>query len=119
MQIRDFRALNVSPNAFESAFEIFKVTRTVPKDEKHSLTDQMCRSSRPICANLAGAWRQRRYSQAFASQLSDADAVSAETTVGLDMALKYGCLASETFCKIRPPLRATRYDDERARKMLQ
>ena len=36
---------------------IFEVTKGFPKEEVYSLTDQMRRSSRSVCANLAEAWR--------------------------------------------------------------
>jgi four helix bundle protein len=96
MKIRDFRDLNVYQNAFEASFEVFKLTRTFPIDERYSLSDQIRRSARSVGANIVEAWRKRRYPSAFVSKLSDADAESAETTHWLDTALKCGYMKSET-----------------------
>ena len=95
MKIRDFRDLNVYQNAFEAAFEVFKLTRTFPVDERYSLSDQIRRSARSVGANIVEAWRKRRYPSAFVSKLSDADAESAETTHWLDTALKCGYVKAE------------------------
>ena len=56
------------------------------------MTDQIRRSSRSVCANIAEGWRKRRYPNAFVSKLSDADAESAETQVWLEFAAKCGYL---------------------------
>jgi len=58
---------------------VFVATKTFPKEEMYSLTDQVRRSSRSVCANLAEAWRKRRYELVFVSKLSDAEAEAAET----------------------------------------
>jgi four helix bundle protein len=90
--IRHFRELEVYQLAMESGMRIFKVSRLFPSEEKYSLTDQIRRSSRSVCANIAEGWRKRRYPNAFVSKLSDADAESAETQVWLEFALKSGYL---------------------------
>jgi len=90
--IRHFRQLEVYQLAMESAMRIFEVSRLFPAEEKYSLTDQIRRSSRSVCANIAEGWRKRRYPNAFESKLSDADAESAETQVWLEFALKSGYL---------------------------
>jgi four helix bundle protein len=95
MKIRDFRDLNVYQNAFEASFEVFKLTRTFPIDERYSLSDQIRRSARSVGANIVEAWRKRRYPPAFVNKLSDADAESAETTHWLDTALKCGYVKTE------------------------
>ncbi len=71
--------LDVYRRAFEAAMEIFEHSKAFPKDETYSLTDQIRRSSRSVCANLAEAWRKRRYENAFISKLSDAESEAAET----------------------------------------
>jgi len=86
--IRDFRELEVYQLAVESAMHIFEVSKLFPAEERYSLTDQIRRSSRSVCANIAEAWRKRRYPNAFVSKLSDADAESAETQVWLEFAVK-------------------------------
>ena len=58
--------------AFEAAMEIFEITKSFPIGEKHSLIDQIRRSSRSVCANLAEGWRKRRYRAVFINKLSDA-----------------------------------------------
>jgi four helix bundle protein len=90
--IRDFRELEVYQLAIESAMRIFEVSKLFPTEEKYSLTDQVRRSSRSVCTNIAEAWRKRRYPNAFVSKLSDADAESAETQVWLEFAVRCGYL---------------------------
>lgn len=92
MKVKDFKELNVYKIAFASALQIFEQSKGFPNEERYSLTDQLRRSSRSVCANVAEAWRKRRYPAAFVSKLSDADAESAETMVWLDLAEKCGHL---------------------------
>lgn len=86
--VKDYKDLNVFKLAFESAMQIFEISKGWPKEEKYSLTDQIRRSSRSTCANISEAWRKRRYPAHFVSKLSDADTEAAETEVWLDFALK-------------------------------
>lgn len=65
--------------------QIFESTKQFPKEERYSLTDQIRRS---VCANLAEAWRKRRYEGAFLIKLSDAEAEAAETQVWLEFAVQ-------------------------------
>jgi len=81
----------------ESAMRIFEVSKLFPTEEKYSLTDQIRRSSRSVCANIAEGWRKRRYPNAFISKLSDADSEAAETQVWLEFALKCGYLDQKLF----------------------
>ncbi len=74
--------------AFDSGMKIFELTRNFPKEEKYSLVDQIRRSSRSVCANIAEAFRKRLYPAAFVSKLSDADGEAAETQVWLDFSMK-------------------------------
>ena len=90
--IRHFRELEVYQLAMDSAMRIFELSKQFPPEERYSLTDQMRRSSRSVCANIAEAWRKRRYPNAFVSKLSDADAEAAETQVWLEFASKCGYL---------------------------
>lgn len=92
MTVSDFKELRVYQGAFGAAVRIFEVTKRFPAEERYSLTDQIRRSSRSVCANIAEAWRKRRYESAFISKLSDADAEAAETQVWLDIALHCGYL---------------------------
>ena len=70
-RISSVRELDVYKLAFEAAMEIFEVTKTFPGEEKYSMTDQMRRSSRSVCANLSEGWRKRRYKAVFVNKLSD------------------------------------------------
>jgi four helix bundle protein len=74
--------------AFEAAMEIFELTKMFPREEAFSLTDQIRRSSRSVCANLGEAWRRRRYQAAFVSKLNDSEAEATETQVWLEFAVK-------------------------------
>ena len=87
-KIRSHHELDVYRAAFDVAMEIFHASRSFPKEEMYSLTDQIRRSSRSVCANLAEAWRKRRYEAAFIAKLSDAEAEIAETQVWIEFAVK-------------------------------
>jgi four helix bundle protein len=63
----------------EAAMQVFALSKAFPKEETYSLTDQVRRSSRSVCANIAEAWRKRRYEAAFVAKLCDAEAEAAET----------------------------------------
>ena len=80
--------------SFEAGMEVFTMTKTFPKEEIYSLTDQIRRSSRSVSGNLAEAFRKRRYPKAFISKLSDSEGEAAETQVWLDYALKCGYITS-------------------------
>ena len=80
--------LDVYKKAFEAAMQVFEFGKKFPKEEVYSLTDQIRRSSRSVCANLAEAWRKRRYEAAFVSKLNDAEAEAAETQTWLEFAVR-------------------------------
>jgi four helix bundle protein len=94
-RIVSHRDLDVFTKAFDCAMQLFEVSRRFPKEETYSLTDQVRRSSRSVCANIAEAWRKRRYEAAFISKLSDAEAETAETQVWIEFAVKCGYLDRE------------------------
>ncbi len=87
-RIKTHRDLDVYQMALDAAMKIFEMTKKFPKEETYSLTDQIRRSSRSVCSNLAEAWRKRRYEGAFVSKLSDAEAEAAETQVWLEFSVK-------------------------------
>jgi four helix bundle protein len=68
-----------------------------PIEERYSLIDQIRRSSRSICANLAEAWRRRRYQAAFVAKLNEAEAEAAETQVHVEIALRHNYLRQEVY----------------------
>ncbi len=72
---------------FNLAMEIFQLSKQFPKEETYSLTDQVRRSSRSVCANLSEAYRKRRYQKHFISKLTDCDAENGETQTWLEFAL--------------------------------
>ena len=74
---------------FEVAMEIFEVSKSFPKEETYSLTDQIRRSSRSVCANIAESYRKRVYPKHFHSKLTDCDAENSETQTWLEFA--YAC----------------------------
>jgi four helix bundle protein len=88
MRIVKHTDLDVYKKAFEAAMGIFECSKGFPKEETYSLTDQVRRSSRSVCANLAEAWRKRRYEGAFIAKLSDAESEAAETQVWIEFAVK-------------------------------
>lgn len=90
--VQNYRDLKVYQLAFKSAMQIYEISKGWPAEEKHSLTDQIRRSSRSVCGNIVEAWRKRRYPAHFVSKLSDSDTESAETEVWLDFALNYNYL---------------------------
>jgi four helix bundle protein len=86
--VQNYTELRVYQLAFEAAMRIYELSKPWPPEEKYSLTDQIRRSSRSVCGNIAEAWRKRRYPAHFVSKLSDADTEAAETEVWLDFAMR-------------------------------
>jgi len=87
--------LEVYKKAIEGSMRIFEFSRQFPKEETYSLTDQVRRSYRSVCANLAEAWRKRRYEAAFVSKLCDSEAEAAETQVWIEYAVACGYVPPE------------------------
>src|SRR5215210_567489 len=94
-KIMNHTDLDVCQQAFDMAMQIFQLSKSFPKEETYSLTDQIRRSSRSVCANLAEAWRKRRYEKAFISKLSDSESEAAETQVWLEFAVKCAYMPRE------------------------
>ena len=99
-RVGSVRELNVYQLAFQSAMEIFELSKTFPKEEKYSLTDQIRRSSRSVCSNLAEGWRKRKYEAVFVNKLTDCQAEAAETQIWLDFLLACGYISKDIFSKI-------------------
>ena len=95
--VKHFRELRVYHEAFESAMQIFEHSKQWPKEERYSLTDQIRRSSRSVCEQIAEAWRKRRYIAHFRSKLTDADSEAAETQSWLEFALRCGYITQAVF----------------------
>lgn len=93
--VRRAQDLRVYQQAAGLAMAIFEATASFPAVERYALTDQIRRSSRSVCANLAEAWQKRLYRAAFVSKLTDCAGESAETAVWLEFAEKCGYLTSD------------------------
>ena len=92
MNYRGYKDLKVFQLSYKLAMEIFEITKTFPKEEKYSLTDQIRRSSRSIAANIAEAWKKRVYPKMFVSKLLDAAGEAGETEVWIDVSKDCGYL---------------------------
>jgi four helix bundle protein len=93
----DFKSLLALQKSFRLAMNIFKPSKSFPKEETYSLTDQMRRSSRSVSVTMAVAYRKRRYPNNFISKLTDSDAENSETHVWLEYAIQCEYITRETF----------------------
>jgi four helix bundle protein len=95
--VRHFRELDVYQGAMSLVLKIFELTKHFPIEERYVLTNQIRRCSRSVCANLAEAWRRRRYQAAFVLRLNDAEAEAAETQVHVEIAFRHHYLSRQVF----------------------
>ena len=95
----EFKQLLAYKKAFDLSMVIFNISKYFPKEETYSLTDQIRRSSRSVCANIAEAYRKRRYPKHFISKLTDADGENSETNTWLDFALACKYISTEDYYK--------------------
>ena len=86
MYIKNAKELDVYKLAYEQAMDIFFISKSFPKEEKYSLTDQIRRASRSVCSNLKEAWAKRRYIAHFTCKLTDCDGENSETETWIDFA---------------------------------
>ena len=93
--VRTYKELEVFKRAVELAMAIFELSKRFPAEERYSLTDQLRRSSRSVCANIGEAWRKRRYKPAFISKLSDFETEAAETQVWIEIARRCHYVTAE------------------------
>lgn len=80
----DYKDLLVFKKAYSLAMEIFEVSKTFPKEERYSLTDQIRRSSRSVCKNIGETYRRKRYPAHFLSKLNDSESENVETEIWLN-----------------------------------
>lgn len=92
-----FKTLLAYQKGFALAMEILEESKTFPKEETYSLTDQIRRSSRSVCANIAEAYRKRRYEKHFVSKLTDSEAENSETQVWLEYTWKFDYIDKESY----------------------
>ena len=95
-----FRDLKVYQLAYRLAMDIFQESKSFPKEERYSLTDQIRRASRSVAANIAEDYRKKRYPKMFVSKMSDADGEATETQVWLDFARDCGYLPPQVQAKL-------------------
>lgn len=95
--VTHFRELRVYLDAFDASMEIFVASRKWPAEERFSLTNQIRRSSRSVCGQIAEGWCKRRYVAHFRSKLTDADSEVAETQAWLEFALSCEYITKEWF----------------------
>jgi four helix bundle protein len=91
--LADFKDLKVYQKAYDLSMEIYQLSKTFPKEEIYSLTDQIRRASRSVCANIAEAYRKRRYPKLFKLSLTNADSEVSETLVWIDYAKDCGYIS--------------------------
>ncbi len=99
-RIANVRELQVYQKAFATAMEVFNISKDFPAEEKYSLTDQIRRSSRSVCSNLAEGWRKRRYKAVFLNKLTDSGQEAAETQTWLEFAFKCNYIDQELFKRL-------------------
>lgn len=94
--IKCYRDLRVYQKAFDTSIEIYGLSLNFPKDEIYSLTSQIRRSSRSVSANIAEAFRRRKYPKSFANKLNESEAEASETQNWLDYCVKHNFINAET-----------------------
>ncbi|MCX6224614.1 MAG: four helix bundle protein [Bacteroidia bacterium] len=97
MNEKGYRGLKVYRMAFQAAMDIYQVSKSFPKEEKYSLTDQVRRSGRSVCSNIAEGYRKRTYKKLFVLKMADSDGECSETQVWLDFAIECGFLTTEKY----------------------
>ena len=95
MAAKNFKTTKVYQLAYEQAMDIFKITRNFPSEEKYSLTDQVRRSSRSVCTNIAEAYRKKKYPAHFVLKITDSDSENSETNVWLDFSRDCSYMGTE------------------------
>ena len=100
-QIKSAKDLRVYQKAYGISMAIFNLSKSWPTDERYSLTDQIRRSSRSVCANLREAWAKRRYEAHLISKLTDADGENSETDTWLDFARDCGYLGEDDHQRLK------------------
>ena len=94
-RIQSHEELEVYGLAFKTAMRIFEISKGFPREDIYSLTDQIRRSSRSVCSNIAESWRKRRYEAAFVSKLNDAESEAAETQCWIRFSAECGYCSKE------------------------
>ncbi|MGB4772429.1 MAG: four helix bundle protein [Chitinophagaceae bacterium] len=98
MQLEKWKADQL---AFEQQALVFELSKYFPREEMFSLTDQIRRSSRSVCANLAEAYRKKRYPSHLLLKLTDADAENEETKTWIEIAAQCKYLSGAELEKLK------------------
>jgi four helix bundle protein len=93
--IKSHRELEVYQLAFQASMKIYVLTKSFPREELYSLTDQIRRSSRSVSANISEAFRRRKYPKAFCNKLNESESEAAETQNWLDYSLACSYISKE------------------------
>jgi four helix bundle protein len=101
---RSFKDLRVYQKAREVSRTVFRLSKTFPKEEMYSLTDQIRRAVRSVGAQIAEVWGKRRYERHFVSKLTDADAEQMETQHWVGEALDCGYISDADAGKLNSGL---------------
>jgi four helix bundle protein len=99
-KIESFKDLIVYQKAYKMAMEIFEISKSFPKEEKFSLTDQIRRSSRSVTSCLAESWAKRRYEKSFVNKLTDSLGEENETEVWLDYSKDCGYIQKDAYERV-------------------
>ena len=95
MASKNYKETKVYKLAFEQGMDVFETSKNFSKEETYSLTDQVRKSSRSVCTNLAEAYRKKRYTAHFVSKVTDSDSENSETGVWFDFALACKYIAQQ------------------------
>ena len=93
--VKSYRELEVYKLSRQLSKDVFEISKSFPKEEMYSLTDQIRRASRSVGGQIAEAWAKRRYEKHFVSKLTDADAEQLETLHWVETALDCSYLSQE------------------------
>ncbi|MFD0860746.1 four helix bundle protein [Sungkyunkwania multivorans] len=92
-----FNSLKAYQKGFSLAMDVFEISKSFPKEETYSLTDQIRRCSRSVCTNIAEGYRKRNYPKHFVSKLTDSDSENSETQVWLEFCLSCHYISKERY----------------------
>lgn len=98
--LKHFRDLEVYQVAFNSAMNIFTLTKQFSAEEKYSITDQVRRSSRSVCSNISEGWRKRKYKAVFVNKLTDSMQEASETQTWLEFSYACSYINNDVFEKL-------------------
>ena len=98
MFISSAKELEVYKKAYKASLELHKTTLEFPKIEQYALGDQLRRSTKSICANLAEGFARQQQSKAeFKRFIALAIGSCHEVEVWLDYALDLRYIAPKSY----------------------